>query len=51
MIECDLFRTIRLVRNWGPVGSQGPEQVEIFPTETEAVQAGQKQTCCLRKYP
>ena len=39
MIERDLFGTIRLVRNWGPVGSKGREQVEIFPNETEAAQA------------
>jgi predicted DNA-binding WGR domain protein len=30
MIERDLFGTIRLVRNWGFVGSKGREQVEIF---------------------
>ena len=39
MIERDLFGTIRLVRNWGLVGSKGQEQVEIFPNETEAAQA------------
>ncbi|WP_099514354.1 WGR domain-containing protein [Microvirga ossetica] len=39
MIERDLFGTIRLVRNWGPVGFKGREQVEIFPNETEAAQA------------
>jgi predicted DNA-binding WGR domain protein len=39
MIERDLFGTIRLVRNWGFVGSKGQEQVEIFPDETEAAQA------------
>jgi predicted DNA-binding WGR domain protein len=36
MIERDLFGTIRLVRNWGPVGSKGREQAEIFSNETEA---------------
>ncbi|KLK91267.1 hypothetical protein AA309_20575 [Microvirga vignae] len=36
MIERDLFGTIRLVRNWGPVGSRGQERVEIFDSETEA---------------
>jgi predicted DNA-binding WGR domain protein len=39
MIERDLFGTIRLVRNWGPVGSKGQEQVEIFSDEAEAAQA------------
>jgi predicted DNA-binding WGR domain protein len=36
MIERDLFGMIRLVRNWGFVGSKGQEQVEIFSDETEA---------------
>ena len=31
MIERDLFGKIRLVRNWGFVGSKGREQVEISP--------------------
>jgi predicted DNA-binding WGR domain protein len=39
MIERDLFGTIRLVRNWGPVGSNGQEKVEIFPSEAEAARA------------
>ena len=39
MIERDLFDTIRLVRNWGFVGSKGQENVEIFPDEAEATQA------------
>ena len=39
MIERDLFGTIGLVRNWGPVGAKGREQVEIFPDEAEAAQA------------
>jgi predicted DNA-binding WGR domain protein len=39
MIERDLFGTIRLVRNWGFVGSKGREQVEIFSDEAEAAQA------------
>lgn len=39
MIERDLFGTIRLVRNWGPIGSRGREQVEIFPDEIETAQA------------
>lgn len=39
MIERDLFGTVRLVRNWGFVGSKGQEKVKIFPDETEAAQA------------
>jgi predicted DNA-binding WGR domain protein len=39
MVERDLFGTIRLVRNWGLVGSRGQEKVEIFPGETEAAQS------------
>jgi predicted DNA-binding WGR domain protein len=41
MIERDLFGTIRLVRNWGFVGSKGREKVEIFPGETEAAQSSE----------
>jgi predicted DNA-binding WGR domain protein len=39
MIERDLFGTIRLVRNWGFVGSKGQKQVEIFPDEAKAAVA------------
>ncbi|WP_246812509.1 WGR domain-containing protein [Microvirga sp.] len=39
MIERDLFGTIRLVRNWGYVGSKGQEKVDIFPSEPEASRA------------
>jgi predicted DNA-binding WGR domain protein len=39
MIERDLFGTIRLVRNWGFVGSKSQEKVEIFPDKTYAAQA------------
>ncbi|WP_312897018.1 WGR domain-containing protein [Microvirga soli] len=39
MIERDLFGAIRVVRNWGLVGSKGQEQVGIFPDETKAAQA------------
>jgi predicted DNA-binding WGR domain protein len=39
MIERDLFGTIRLVRNWGFVGSKGPEKIEIFPDEAKAAVA------------
>jgi predicted DNA-binding WGR domain protein len=36
IIECDLFGTIRLVRNWGRIGTNGQELVEVFATEIEA---------------
>lgn len=39
MIEQDLFGTVRLVWNWGYVGSKGQEKVEIFSDETQAAQA------------
>ena len=36
MIECDLFGTVRLVRNWGRIGIQGQELVAIHADEVEA---------------
>jgi predicted DNA-binding WGR domain protein len=39
MIERDLFGTIRLVRNWGRIGTNGQELVEVFADEIEAGQA------------
>jgi predicted DNA-binding WGR domain protein len=39
MIERDLFGTVRLVRNWGRIGTSGQEMVEVFPDEIEAGQA------------
>jgi predicted DNA-binding WGR domain protein len=39
MIEQDLFGTIRLVRNWGRIGTNGQELVEVFANEAEAGQA------------
>ena len=30
MIERDLFGTVRLVRNWGRIGTNGQELVEVF---------------------
>jgi len=39
MIERDLFGTIRLVRNWGRVGTKGQELVEIHTDEIAAGQA------------
>jgi predicted DNA-binding WGR domain protein len=37
MIERDLFGTIRLVRNWGPVGTKGQEKNDRFTSEAEAL--------------
>src|SRR5688500_11469941 len=39
MIERDLFGTVRLVRNWGRIGTNGQELMEVHVTETEAGQA------------
>jgi predicted DNA-binding WGR domain protein len=39
LIERDLFGTIRLVRNWGRIGTNGQELVEVFADEIEAGQA------------
>ncbi len=39
MIERDLFGTIRLVRNWGRIGTTGQELVEIHADEIAAGQA------------
>jgi predicted DNA-binding WGR domain protein len=39
MIERDLFGTVRLVRNWGRIGTTGQEMVEVFADEIEAGQA------------
>ena len=36
MIERDLFGTVRLVRNWGRIGTNGQELVEIHEDEIEA---------------
>jgi predicted DNA-binding WGR domain protein len=36
MIERDLFGTVRLVRNWGRIGTNGQELVETFADEIEA---------------
>jgi predicted DNA-binding WGR domain protein len=38
MIEQDLFGTVRLVRNWGMIGTKGQELVEIHADEIEAGQ-------------
>ncbi|MPR12362.1 WGR domain-containing protein [Microvirga tunisiensis] len=39
MIERDLFGTLRLVRNWGRIGTKRQELVEIHDDETKAGQA------------
>jgi predicted DNA-binding WGR domain protein len=39
MIERDLFGTIRLVRNWGRIGTRGQEMAEEYPDEGEAGRA------------
>jgi predicted DNA-binding WGR domain protein len=36
MIERDLFGTVRLVRNWGRIGTLGRERAEAFDNEFEA---------------
>ena len=36
MIERDLFGTVRLVRNWGRIGTNGQELAEVFAAEIEA---------------
>ena len=33
MIERDLFGTVRLVRNWGRIGTTGQEKAEEFDSE------------------
>ena len=39
MIERDLFGTVRLVRYWGRIGTNGQELVEVFETEDAAGKA------------
>jgi len=39
MIERDLFGTVRLVRNWGRIGTGGQEMVEIYDNEIAAGEA------------
>lgn len=39
MIKRDLFRTVRLVRNWGSFETKGQQLVEIYQDENAAAQA------------
>jgi predicted DNA-binding WGR domain protein len=39
MIERDLFGTVRLVRNWGRIGTNGQEKAEEFADEIAAGKA------------
>jgi predicted DNA-binding WGR domain protein len=39
MIERDLFGTVRLVRNWGRIGTTGQELVDVFADELAAGKA------------
>jgi predicted DNA-binding WGR domain protein len=39
MIERDLFGTVRLVRNWGRIGTNGQKKVEEYADELETGQA------------
>ena len=39
MIERDLFGTVRLVRHWGRIGTNGQEKAEEFTREDEAGKA------------
>jgi predicted DNA-binding WGR domain protein len=39
MVERDLFGTVRLVRNWDRIGTNGQGLVEIFADELEAGKA------------
>jgi predicted DNA-binding WGR domain protein len=36
MVERDLFGAVRLVRNWGRIGTAGRELVQMFENELEA---------------
>jgi predicted DNA-binding WGR domain protein len=49
MIEQDLFGTVRLVRNWGRIGTNGQELVEVFETELDAGTALEKMAAAKRQ--
>ncbi len=48
MIERDLFGTVRLVRNWGRIGTNGQELVEIYDNEIAAGEAVAMDICSAR---
>ena len=48
MIERDLFGSVRLVRNWGRIGTKGRETVEDFETDDAAGQALEQAAKALR---
>ncbi len=49
IIERDLFGTVRLVRNWGRIGTNGQELVEVFETELDAGKALEKMAAAKRQ--
>jgi predicted DNA-binding WGR domain protein len=49
MIERDLFGTVRLVRNWGRIGTNGQELVEIYDGEIAAGKALEAVACAKRR--
>ena len=50
MVERDLFGTVRLVRQWGRIGSmQGRELAQDFPTEEEAAAALERLAAAKRR--
>jgi predicted DNA-binding WGR domain protein len=49
MIERDLFGTVRLVRNWGRIGTNGQELVEVFESEIAAGKALEAVACAKRR--
>jgi predicted DNA-binding WGR domain protein len=50
MIERDLFGTIRLVRNWGRIGTNRQEMVEVFRSDDEAGKALEILTQAVRRH-
>jgi predicted DNA-binding WGR domain protein len=49
MIERDLFGTVRLGRNWGRIGTNGQELVEVFESEIAAGKALEAVACAKRR--
>lgn len=48
MIERDLFGTVRLVRYWGRIGTNGQELAEIFASEGIGICNAYEKPCPLR---